>query len=158
MGRVRAYRKRVRREIRATIAEKDSPRTLATSFAVGLFITALPTLGTGLLVMAALVYLFEGLNKIALLASVAVLNPVVKGGVYVASFGLGTRILGPVPIGPEGLSLFAGPDIVLRLIVGNSVLALVFAAVGYVLMNRGVRRARQRVVTDDGRSQGACSE
>jgi hypothetical protein len=66
-----------------------------------------------------------------------VLNPAVKWGVYGASFWLGSTLLGPVPgIGPAEVSLSAAPAVVIRLLVGNLILAVVFTIVGYAVAYR----------------------
>lgn len=81
-----------------------------------------------------LVYLFDWINKVALAASVVVFNPVGKWGVYITSVTIGFLLLGPV----EGFgvgdvpSLDEGSDIVLRLLVGN----LILAVVAYVVVRR----------------------
>lgn len=80
------YGARVRSELDGAFAERRPPREIAASFSVGLFITALPTLGTGLLLFLLLVAVSERVSKLALFASVVVLNPAAKWGVYVASF------------------------------------------------------------------------
>ncbi|MFC6755964.1 DUF2062 domain-containing protein [Halomicroarcula sp. GCM10025894] len=66
---------RVRERLESAFLEDHSPRQVAASFSVGLFITALPTLGTGLLLFVLLATVFKQLSKIALFASVLVLNP-----------------------------------------------------------------------------------
>ena len=144
-GRIAAYRGRVRSELIAAFEGDHPPEDVAGSFALGVFITALPTLGTGLLVFAALVALVDRISKLALFASVVVLNPAVKWGVYAASVSLGTGILGP-PSGatPSTLSVSAGPEIVARLLVGNLILAAVFTVIGYVVVFRLVVSFRAR--------------
>ncbi|MCQ4332745.1 DUF2062 domain-containing protein [Natronomonas sp. F2-12] len=144
-GRLIAYRDRVRSTLETAFETEHSPHDVAASFAAGVFITALPTLGTGLLVFVLLAAISDRVCKLALLASVVVLNPAVKWGVYAASFWLGNRILGPVPgISLSGVSLSAGPDIVARLLVGNLVIAVVFTVVGYAVVLRLVLAFRRR--------------
>ena len=144
-GRIAAYRKRVRAELEAAFAEDHPPHDVAGSFAIGVFITSLPTLGAGLLVFVALAALFDRISKVALFASVLVLNPVVKWGVYAASFWLGSLILGPPPgVTTTDISFSAGPEIVTRLLVGNLVLTVVFTVVGYVAVLRLVKSFRKR--------------
>lgn len=143
--RVMAYRESVRSEFEAISAEDHPPHDIAASFAVGVFITALPTLGTGLFLFVAIVYLFDRVNKLALFASVLVLNPAAKWGVYATSFWLGALLLGPVSgVSPAEVSFAAGPEIVARLLLGNVLLAVVFTVVGYVLALRFVREYRRR--------------
>jgi uncharacterized protein (DUF2062 family) len=149
-GRVSEVRRRVKQRLVEAFVEEYSPKEVAVSFGVGVFITALPTLGTGLLMFLVLGYLFERLSKIAMFASVIPLNPVVKWGFYASSFTLGTLLLGPVPgVSFEGVSLSAGPGILARLWLGNLILATVSAAIGYVMALRLVVEFRQRVREGD---------
>ncbi len=136
---------RLRNELDRALLEDNTPGEIAGSFSVGVFITAMPTLGAGLMIFVLLTYLFDSISKIALFASVLVLNPVVKWGVYAASFWLGIRLLGVPPGGvPSTVSLSAGSDIVVRLLVGNVVLAVVFMAIAYPLSLRVVNECHRR--------------
>ena len=131
------YLERIRVELRRAFAEAHTPREIAASFAIGTFITMLPTLGTGLLLFVVIAFLFSRINRIALFASVLVFNPMVKWGVYAASFTLGVFLLGPVPgISMADVSLTAGPDIVIRLVVGNLILAVVATVPSYFIVLR----------------------
>lgn len=134
---------RVKTEIQRSFSEEHTVRETAGSFSVGVFITMLPTLGTGLLAFVALAWASSRINKAALLASVVVFNPAVKWGVYAASFTLGVAILGPVPgVTPAEVSLSAGPAIVSRILVGNLILAVVAAVPSYVVCHRLVAAYR----------------
>ncbi|WP_290812510.1 DUF2062 domain-containing protein [Halovivax sp.] len=136
-ARCRALSARLRAEIRQALLEKHTPREVAGSFALGTFITMLPTLGTGLLLFFGIVAVTERVSKIALFASVVVFNPVVKWGVYASSFTLGVALLGPVEgVSRSEVSVTAGPDIVVRLLLGNLILAAIATAVGYVVAYR----------------------
>jgi len=77
------------------VAEDHPPHHVAVSFAIGIFVTALPSLGTGLVVLAWVGYQFAWANKVALGAAIAVLNPLAKSSFYAASFVTGTALLGP---------------------------------------------------------------
>lgn len=132
-GRFGKYVGRIHEELHSAFAQTYTPRELAGSFALGAFITMLPTFGTGLLVFVVIIALFDIVNKLALFASVLVFNPLVKWGVYVASFALGVLLLGPVAdVSANSISWLAGPDIVLRLLIGNLILAVFAAVVSYV--------------------------
>ncbi|PSP93230.1 DUF2062 domain-containing protein [Halobacteriales archaeon QS_4_62_28] len=143
--RLRAYRDRVESEFEEMVAETHSNREVAASFATGIFITALPTLGTGLLLFFVIFALVDRASKIGLFASVVVLNPVAKWGVYGTSFWLGNALLGPVPgAGVSELSVLAGPAVVSRLVLGNLVIAVVFTTVAYRLAFYVVSEVRER--------------
>jgi uncharacterized protein (DUF2062 family) len=135
----------VRERLVTAFIEEHSPQEVAFSFSLGVFITALPTLGTGVLVFFILAFLFTRLSKIALFASVLILNPVVKWGVYGASYSVGRTLLGPVPGASfESVSLSMGTDLLARLWLGNLILATVFAVGGYVAALRIVNEFHRR--------------
>jgi uncharacterized protein (DUF2062 family) len=142
----------VKERLITAFVEEHTSHEVAFSYSLGVFITALPSLGTGLLVFLVLAFLFDRISKIALFASVVVLNPVVKWGVYGASYSLGRLILGPAPdvnFRQADISLSAGPDMLVRLWLGNLILATIFAIVGYFLALRVVNEFRRRVKSDD---------
>lgn len=139
MGRnqVDRYVDRIRAGLHAAFTEDATPRELSGSFAIGAFITMLPTLGTGIALFVVIAHVVGWVSKLALFASVLVFNPAVKWGVYAASFGIGTALLGPVDgVSLTGASLSAGPEIVVRLLVGNLILAVIATVVSYVVVYR----------------------
>jgi len=149
--RAKRYVDRIREGVRESFTADHTPPEVAGSFALGVFITMLPTLGTGFILFVILSYLFARINRIALFASVLVLNPAVKWGVYGASITLGVFLLGPVE-GIEGASVSraAGWDVLIRLWVGNLVLAAIATGIGYVVVYRMVvsYRAREFEIVD----------
>ena len=131
------YVERIRAKLHSAFAEEHTPKEVAGSFALGTFITMLPTLGTGLLLFVVIVAVSEQVSKLAMFASVLVFNPIMKWGVYVASFALGTFLLGPVEgVSMADISLGAGPEIVARLLLGNLILAIVAAVVSFPVVHR----------------------
>lgn len=144
-GRLARTASRVRAELRAAFLEDYTPKQVAVSFTLGVFITALPTLGIGFALFVLLSYVFRQLSKIALFASVIILNPPVKWGVYTSSFWLGNQLLGPIPnVTLDTISLSLGPDVLARLWVGNLILAVVFSIIAYVVSIRLVTKFQQK--------------
>jgi uncharacterized protein (DUF2062 family) len=138
------YGRRAQSRLRTAFVAEHPPEHTAASFAVGLFLTALPNLGASILALGVLGRRVERANTLAFFAAVAVLNPLAKGTVYVASFVVGAVILGPVPgITRADVGLTAGADVLVRLLVGNLLIAAVLAVVGYVLALYGVHAARR---------------
>lgn len=143
--RVRGYGRRVRAEIDRSFSEEYTPHQVATSFSIGVFITMLPTLGVGLALFVAIAYLSDWINKVSLFASVLVFNPVVKWGVYAGSLALGFFLLGPVEVETGGsVAAEGGQAVLIRLLVGNLILAVVATIAGYVVVYRLARRYRER--------------
>jgi len=142
-NRVEGYPDEVRTHLRDAFSVNHPPYQVGVSFALGLFLVALPNLGASIVVTAAIGKRFEWANPQALSAAVVVLNPLVKGVVYAASFALGAAFLGPVPgIFSGDVSPFAGPGVLVRLLLGNVIIAVVLAAVGYVVALYGVSAVR----------------
>ncbi|MFW6153572.1 MAG: DUF2062 domain-containing protein [Halobacteriota archaeon] len=144
-GPLDGVRHRFLAELRGAFRDRHPPHEVASSFSFGVFVTTLPTLGTGLLLFAVVAKTVRRASAIALFAPVVLLNPITKWGVYAASYWVGTILLGPIPgVVPRELSLAAGSDVAVRLLLGNLILATVFAVVGYVLVHRGVTAYRRR--------------
>ena len=130
--------------LREAFAEDHSTREVAQSFSLGVFITMLPTLGTGFIAFVLLATFVDRLNKLALVASAVVFNPVVKWGVYALSVSLGFFLLGPVEgVSATDVSPTAAPAVVLRLVVGNVILAVVATVPSYLVAYRVVDRYRR---------------
>lgn len=126
--------RRMRSRLRAAFAEDHPPRVIARYFAAGIFLTTLPSLGLVIPVLAWIGAQFDRANRVALVAAVTAMNPLAKGTVYIASFLLGVQLLGPVAdISRTDIGLDAGQAVIIRLLAGNVVLAVVFAAVAYLL-------------------------
>jgi uncharacterized protein (DUF2062 family) len=142
--RLSEYRRRVRSRLEAAFAGEHTPQQVARSFAAGVFITALPTFGVGVLVFAVIAALSESVSKLALVASVVVLNPVAKWGVYAASFWLGVQLLGPPEVTVSTISFSAAPEVVARLLVGNLIIAVVLTVAGYAFAYRVIREMHER--------------
>lgn len=143
-ARIRAALGRAKMMLWEAFSEDHSTEEVAQSFSLGVFITMLPTLGTGFIAFVGLAAFVDRLSKIALVASAVVFNPVVKWGVYALSVSLGFFLLGPVEgVTMSEVSLTAAPEVALRLVVGNVILAIVAAVPSYFIAHRVVERYRR---------------
>jgi len=140
----REYGRRVQNRLWRAFTQDYPPHQTATSFSLGLFLVAMPNLGASVVLLGAIGYRYDWVNRLALLCSILVLNPLAKGTVYVVSFTLGVALLGPVDgVSAGDISLTAGGDVLLRLLVGNLVVAAALAGAGYVVALYGVHAARR---------------
>lgn len=144
---VGSYRVRVRKEFEAALAEEHTPHEVSTSFAIGVFITALPTLGLGLGLFVVLLYFVRWLSKIALFGSVLVLNPAVKPVVYALSYWVGDLLVDPEPVVFfDVVILDYAFNVTRRLLLGNVLVAIGLSAVSYVVARAVIREYRRRDV------------
>ncbi len=135
--RIQAYRDRIQQELRAAVAEEQTPHQIALSFAIGVFITSLPTLGIGFGVFAVLIYTVSWINKLALFASALVLNPAVKSVVYVASYQIGSLLFSSGPVTTFDVTILnTAATLIRQFLLGNLLIALIFAAFGYAAVYR----------------------
>jgi uncharacterized protein (DUF2062 family) len=133
----------VQSRLRAAVASDRSIHDVAASFGFALFLVALPNLGLSLVLLGVIGYRVGRADPRAFTAAALILNPLVKGSVYVASFLLGTALLGPVPGGFPGISLEMGRHVLGRLVVGNLLIATAFGLVGYGLLRYGIENVRR---------------
>jgi uncharacterized protein (DUF2062 family) len=142
--RIRSALGRAKTMLWRAFSEEHTTKEVAGSFSLGVFITMLPTLGTGFIAFVILAAFVDRLSKLALVASAVVFNPVVKWGVYGLSIGLGFLLLGPVEgISMSEVSLNAAPEVVIRLVVGNTILAIIAAVPSYFIAYRVVDNYRR---------------
>jgi len=145
LGRIR---NRLRDAIEASFDDEQPPEQIAGSFAIGVFLTTLPTLGTNIILMVILASRVAWINTVALFSSGVVINPLVKWGLYAVSVPLGIYLLGPIDGGlAVELSLSGNRPLLLRLVVGSALLAVVVAAISYGLVRQMVIAYRRRNLT-----------
>ena len=137
-------RKGINRWFNDLIKLKKSPREIATGLAIGLFISAMFTPGLNIL-LALFAIAFFRVNKLAIFAGLAVLNPFVATGIYVASLKLGIVITGAPPIDLP-LNVFniyiikyVFQNYLAPFYIGNVILSAAIALTGYFLMYYLVR-------------------
>jgi uncharacterized protein (DUF2062 family) len=136
------YRRRIYGELEAALAATHTPHEIAGSFAIGVFVVVLPSLGLGLLLFLFLVRLSDRISSIAIFSSAIVINPLVKAPMYITAFWIGTRLLGPSD-SPTG-TLAEATAVAVRMLSGFFVLAAVIAVVGYLVVYVAVTVYRRR--------------
>ncbi|WP_247003975.1 DUF2062 domain-containing protein [Halosolutus gelatinilyticus] len=144
--RLNRYRDRARSELRAAFRTDHTPHQIGASFAVGIFITTLPTGGLGIGLFFVFAALWSWVNKPAIFASVAVLNPFVKPAVYVASYHVGGVVLGTRSILSSDPAVDSAGTAVGQTLLGNILVGIGLAVLSYVavvILTR-IRRGQQR--------------
>lgn len=148
--RLARYRDRVRQELTSAFQEEHTPHEVGLSFSIGIFVTAMPTGGLGIGLLAGLAAWWSWVSKPAIIASIAVLNPLIKPAVYVASFQTGGLLLGTRGLRssttPASITEMAGAA-VRQLLVGNLVIAALLSISSYavvVYLTRVHQKQKQR--------------
>ena len=97
--------------------------------------------------MVALAARVAWINPVALFSSGIVINPFVKWGVYAVSVPIGVALLGPIDGGLSiDLSLSGNRPVLIRLVVGSSIIAVLGSLLSYWLVRRMVVAYRRREI------------
>ena len=114
------------------LSQKTHPHDIAFAYGLGIFIGVLP--GVDLL-LGFLVLLLFRINKVALIAGMAFINPLTTPFVYALSFAIGKSLIGYTPLEDAGKFSTANLlNISKPLIVGNFTLAIIAGFMAYVIV------------------------
>ncbi|MBU0979625.1 MAG: DUF2062 domain-containing protein [Nanoarchaeota archaeon] len=124
---------------------KKSAHSIALGFAIGTFIAVLPTFGFGLLVGFLIILIFKRVNKFSLIGAFIIWNPLTLALLYYLSYELGNLLFGPKPLVNIDLTIFEQAyHFTLRFLVGNAILAVIFAVTSYFLVRKIVMSYQKR--------------
>jgi len=141
------------RRLRVLLQVEDSPRRVALSFAIGVFVSFSPFLGIHTGMSLAIAFVFR-LNRVAILIGTWVNNPWTIAPVYTAGTLLGCALLGvsPASLGEidwalHGRAFYSAllegfRPLLVPFFVGNTIVAAVAAVVTYLVALRVLARRR----------------
>lgn len=115
------------------LKSNGSPESIAMGFSLATLIAILPTPGFGIFLALFIALFFKKINKIAIVASFAIWNPLVLAPIYWLSYVVGGTFYQPDPSMHFDLAIFdqlyhySG-----KFILGNATLAISFAILGYL--------------------------
>jgi uncharacterized protein (DUF2062 family) len=140
----------LRDKLRQVIGLKDSPRKIAFSFGLGIFIGMSPVLGLHTILGILLAWVFK-LNKFVTLVGVYITNPWTIVPIYTFATWLGARILGIKHIIPDIDWAHMGMTELIKdlkpilppFVVGTVALGLLCAIIGYVVIYHSVVKQRK---------------
>lgn len=137
--RYRGLRLKISAELKKAFDEDHTPREIGLSFAFGIFLTVIPTLGLGLLVFLALIRLTDRVSRLALMSTVIIVNPFVKPVFHLASLSIGSIITG------KTISGNTDPySLLVMLYTGSFVIAVISALLSYILVVKAVEKYREK--------------
>ncbi|MBI5640549.1 MAG: DUF2062 domain-containing protein [Nitrospirae bacterium] len=138
-----------RDRLRQILSIKESPHRIAVAFAIGVFIGMSPLLGIHTVLGIAVSWMFK-LNRIVTLIGVFITNPWTIVPIYTFGTWLGARLMQIDHIMPDidwshismlGLIREFRP-LLMPFVVGNTLLGVVSAVLGYLVIYKAVKRSR----------------
>lgn len=139
-----------RDKLAAIFSVKDSPKKIAISFAVGVFIGMSPILGLHTVLGIAAAWIFR-LNKFVTIIGVYITNPWTIVPIYTFATWFGAKLLGVNKIIPSidwnnisfNYLLNEMSHLLLPFIFGTTLLGFLSAIAGYIIIYKAVTRSRQ---------------
>lgn len=140
----------LRDKLAAIFSVKDSPKKIAISFAIGVFIGMSPILGLHTVLGIAAAWIFR-LNKFVTIIGVYVTNPWTIVPIYTFATWFGAKLLGAKKIIPSidwnnisfNYLLNETGHLLLPFVFGTTLLGLLSAIAGYIIIYQAVMRSRQ---------------
>ena len=122
------------------LSQPGTPHQMGLAFAIGTFISILPTPGFNILLASFLLSKWRHLHRAAMFASLSLWNAFVVAPLYSLSFKLGGWFFDSPSTQAESLSIFENPLLwVQGFMVGNFVTALGTAVICYFLVKTAVQ-------------------
>ncbi len=114
-------------------SDNSTPASVALGFTLGSFIAILPTPGFGAFLALSLTLVFKNINRLAVIVSVTIWNPLLLVPLYYLSYLLGSVLLArPINL-QEEISLYEMlSQYTNAFLAGNIILATVISLISYV--------------------------
>lgn len=140
----------LRDKLRQVLSVKDSPRRVAASFAIGVFLGMSPLLGLHTILGIAAAYAFR-LNKFVTLVGVFITNPWTIVPIYTFATWFGAKLLGVKQLIPDiDWSHLDYTKLIVEMehllwpfVVGTTLVGLLSAIAGYFIIYHAVVKGRK---------------
>ena len=131
----KTIKNRVKERVSSLLDPDATPHQIAMSFAVGTFIEILPAFGLKTLISVGVLSAFRSMNRLALLAAIALWNSFLIAPIYGMSYALGIKFLKAPGCGSAFNPLQAPPDCLLKIFLPSTlVVGLAIAIVTYAVL------------------------
>lgn len=142
---IKTVKQKLKKHFHEIMKIKKSEHSIALGFAIGTFISILPTPGFNLLLGMVVVLIYKKINKISLFSSMAVWNTLTMMPLYILSYKLGDLIFGNAPVVKYKIELINQIyNYSRRYLVGNFVVAASVSILSYFVLKYIVRLYRKR--------------
>lgn len=134
-----------RRWLHRFLNQPGTPHDLGMAFAIGTFISVLPTPGLNFVLTTLILARWTRLHRAAMLASLGVWNMAVTTPLYALSMKLGQWLLGSSDVTLEWSLFIEEPLLAVQgFLVGNVVMALTTAVFSYTFVKTAVAYSQSR--------------
>ncbi|MFH1439515.1 MAG: DUF2062 domain-containing protein [Candidatus Woesearchaeota archaeon] len=133
--RIISFKEKLMHHFHEVIKLKKSPHSIALGFAVGTFISILPTPGLNILLGLLVVLIYEKINKISLFGSIIFWNPLFTIPLDGLSYKIGSLIFGSAPVVRYNIVILDNIyNFTRRFLVGEIITAVFLSVFSYLLV------------------------
>jgi uncharacterized protein len=145
---IKKFFRKLKHHFLEVLKVRDSPRAIASGFAIGTAIAVLPTFGLGVFIGIGIVILFEKISKVSLFSSFLVWNPAILVFVYSLSFKIGDFILKDYPLKYFKLGYLNTFYLYsTKFLLGNIILVFTLTIISYFLVYYLAKRYQRQYKT-----------
>lgn len=138
---------KLKNHFRAVIKIKKSPHSIALGFAIGTFISILPTPGLNILIGLLIVLIYKKINKFSLFGAVFFWNVLTTTPIYFLSYKLGNFLFASKPVNISDFSLIGKIyHFSASYLAGNIIMAAICSAASYLLIRLFLEYRRKKRV------------
>ena len=146
---IKKFKKAIKRHFLEVAKIKTSANSIAVGFALGTFISILPTPGLNILIGVLLIAIFEKINKFTLFSSILFWNTLTLTPFYILSYKIGNMIFASSKIVDYKLSYLGQIwHYSRRFIVGNFITAVTISILIYILTYYGAVLYKRKIKKD----------
>ncbi|MBN2454660.1 DUF2062 domain-containing protein [Candidatus Woesearchaeota archaeon] len=141
---IRKLGEKTKKHLHEAFSTESSAHSIALGFAIGTFVGIFPTPGFGVVLGFLIAFLYKKVNKLAVLAALALWNPLVLSSLYTLGYQIGDIIMGPLPVVEYEVTFLENAyHFSMRLLLGATMIASVFSVVGYFVVKKMVLAYRK---------------
>ena len=139
-GLIEKTKEKLRFHLHEIIRTKKSAHSIALGFAIGTFISILPTPGFNILLGLLVIFLFKKVNKYSLFGSMAFWNPITLAPIYLLSYKIGDMLFGSTSVIKYNVIILNQIyNFSRRFLVGNFIAALAVSIISYFIVKKIVK-------------------
>lgn len=139
------FSKKVKEHFREVLEIKTSTHSIALGFAIGTFISMLPTPGFNILLGFLIILIFKRINKFSLFGSLVLWNPLTLFPFYFLMYKLGNLMFSSAPVIRFNIVIIDQIyNFSRRFLIANIIIAIIMSIISYFVVRMVAEKYKKR--------------
>ena len=139
------FSKKVKEHFREVLEIKTSTHSIALGFAIGTFISMLPTPGFNILLGFLIILIFKRINKFSLFGSLVLWNPLTLFPFYFLMYKLGNLMFSSAPVIRFNIVIMDQIyNFSRRFLIANIIIAIIMSIISYFVVRMVAEKYKKR--------------